>query len=53
MGQTCQVSFTQWLKTLLKFEPLWMLINLLIYGMLIALIENFLNAPRTFKQFHA
>ncbi|CAK9008826.1 unnamed protein product [Durusdinium trenchii] len=42
-GAPPQVSFTQWLKTLLKFEPLWMLINLLIYGMLIALIENFLN----------
>ncbi|CAJ1365383.1 unnamed protein product [Effrenium voratum] len=41
-GQTT-VSTRQWLKTLCKFEPLWMLLNLLIYGILIALIESFLN----------
>eukprot|EP00435_Cladocopium_sp_Y103_P019865 s3477_g4.t2 len=38
-----QVSLRQWLQTLLKFEPMWMLTNLLIYGVLVALIENFLN----------
>lgn len=38
-----QVSLRQWLQTLLEFEPMWMLTNLLIYGVLVALIENFLN----------
>lgn len=44
LSSILQVSLRQWLQTLLKFEPMWMLTNLLIYGVLVALIENFLNA---------
>jgi len=40
----------QWLQTLLKFEPLWMLSNLLIYGILVSLVEGFLNVTWRHKK---
>jgi len=38
-----KVSTREWLGALCKFEPVWMLTNLLVYGLLISLIENYLN----------
>ena len=41
-----QMSTREWLADLCRFEPIWMLINLLVYGLLTSLVENYLNAAR-------
>eukprot|EP00931_Biecheleriopsis_adriatica_P078406 TRINITY_DN51867_c0_g1_i1.p1 TRINITY_DN51867_c0_g1~~TRINITY_DN51867_c0_g1_i1.p1 ORF type:complete len:514 (-),score=76.23 TRINITY_DN51867_c0_g1_i1:214-1755(-) len=38
-----RLSTVEWLRTLCSFDSLWMLANLLVYGVLVALVENFLN----------
>ncbi|CAE8649730.1 unnamed protein product, partial [Polarella glacialis] len=36
-------STAAWLKSMVSFKALWMLTNLLVYGILTALVESFLN----------
>ena len=43
-GVEKKLSTREWLADLCKFEPIWMLINLLVYGLLTSLVENYLNA---------
>ncbi|CAE7701401.1 FH18 [Symbiodinium sp. CCMP2592] len=38
-----KMSTREWLADLARFEPIWMLINLLVYGLLTSLVENYLN----------
>eukprot|EP00439_Symbiodinium_sp_Y106_P051350 s100_g6.t2 len=38
-----KMSTREWLADLARFELIWMLINLLVYGLLTSLVENYLN----------
>ena len=38
-----RISTREWLADLWKFEPIWMLVNLLMYGLSTSLVENYLN----------
>ena len=44
-----KMSTREWLADLARFEPIWMLINLFVYGLLTSLVENYLNAARSGK----
>ncbi|CAE7242532.1 cscB [Symbiodinium pilosum] len=38
-----RISTREWLADLWKIEPIWMLVNLLMYGLSTSLVENYLN----------